>query len=108
MSNNQKMAAGSIVIFVALGLLYILVFRGYGEVSPKAYEFASAIYGACLTKNQTRLQKAAELIAADEELPDNERRILNSMIQTAQNGSWESAAANAKRLLKAQAKKVSP
>ena len=55
-------------IGVALGVLTIAVAtflwlgRGYGTVSPDAYQVAQALYSSCLAKSEVRLEAVESMI----------------------------------------------
>lgn len=82
--------------------------QGYGKVSPRAYEVSTALYGACLAKSDARLESIEGLLDEDAEAEDastvseDERRWLESMIRTARDGDWESAAKSARRMMEDQ------
>lgn len=103
-NNNSKikfMLAGFVVVAIAVGLWWMNT--GYGEVSPRSYQFSKALYSACQAKNDAHLAKAEEMLAKDaESLPANELRWLNSIVAMARDGNWESAAANARRMMEDQ------
>ena len=75
---------------------------GYGEVSSETYEYSKALYSACLNKNKDHLNKAEEMISSSEDLAAHERKWLVAIIQKAQEGSWESASNDARRMLEDQ------
>ena len=82
--------------------------QGYGKVSPRAYEVSTALYGACLAKSDARLESIEGLLDEGAETEDastvseDERRWLESMIRTARDGDWESAAKSARRMMEDQ------
>ena len=82
--------------------------QGYGKVSPRAYEVSTALYGACLAKSDARLESIENLLDEDADREDtpgvseNERRWLESMIRTARDGDWKSAANSARRMMEDQ------
>ena len=99
-------------IGVALGVLAIAVAtflwlgRGYGTVSPDAYQVAQALYSSCLAKSEVRLEAVEATIdgASDEplEITEKEQRWLMEIIADAKAGSWQSAAADARQMMEDQ------
>jgi hypothetical protein len=105
------MSKGKIVLpIVSLllvgGLIMFWSSRGYGKVSPDAYEVSKALYGACLAKNDSRLDSVEELCEEGTEhgleITDTERRWLKSMVDTARKGDWKSAAQSARQMMEDQ------
>lgn len=92
---------------IAVGLL-MFPGCGYGKVSYPTYQAATALYGACLAKSETRIEAVEELIATGneefdiEEISAEEHGWLAAVIQEARSGQWESAAAKAKRMMQDQ------
>ena len=80
--------------------------RGYGKVSPDAYEVSKALYGACLAKNEQRLQALDVLLDGDADgsftVSEAERKWLEAMIDTAKDGDWKAAAQSARRMMEDQ------
>ncbi len=104
---NRKRVWLTAAILVPVILLvagYSWINRGYGEVSPQAYQFSKAVYSACLNQNDEHLDKIANLMGGDEgaELSDTERRWLADMIARAESGDWKSAARKARRMMEDQ------
>jgi len=85
----------AIVLLVGIGI-YLSTGRGYGKVSDRSYKVATALYSACLSKSEARLEAVSKLIVDDESgeqpIPSHEREWLTSIIEQAQDGNWESAA----------------
>ena len=99
------LAVGLLIIIAAI---YLSSTRGYGKVSDRSYKIATALYGACLSKSEARLETIGQLISdasedsSDEPIPNRERAWLNSILQQAQDGDWESAAESCKRMMEDQ------
>ena len=99
-------------IGVALGVLAIAVAtflwlgRGYGTVSPDAYQVAQALYSSCLAKSEVRLEAVESTINdAGEQLLEitvKEQRWLKEIIADAKAGNWQSAAADARQMMEDQ------
>lgn len=101
MSNRQRTFLG----FATLaGIILVIGFwlnSGYGEVSSETYEFSKALYSACLNKNKDHLNKAEEMVSSSE-LTAHERKWLVAIIKKAQEGNWESASNDARRMMEDQ------
>lgn len=90
-----------------LALFFLLVVLplvgcGYGEVSPKTYEYATALYSICNLQDEARLKKFTEMLEeakTNGELPEKEADWLLDIVDRAQAGSWEQAAQMARRML---------
>jgi len=113
MKDSQNGSSVGKWVLLAIGLLvmvtigiYLSVGRGYGKVSDRSYKVATALYGACLSKNEARLEAVSKLIVddegADESIPSHEREWLTSIVEQAQDGNWESAAKSSKRMMEDQ------
>ena len=99
-------------IGVALGVLAIAVAtslwlgRGYGTVSPDAYQVAQALYSSCLAKSEVRLEAVESTIndAGEQplEITVKEQRWLKEIIADAKAGNWQSAAADARQMMEDQ------
>ena len=99
-------------IGVTLGVLTIAVAtflwlgRGYGTVSPDAYQVAQALYSSCLAKSEVRLEAVESTIndAGDPplEITAKEQRWLKAIIADAKAGNWQSAAAAAHQMMEDQ------
>ena len=80
--------------------------RGYGTVSPDAYQVAQALYSSCLAKSEVRLEAVESMIndAGEQplEITAKEQRWLKAMIADAKAGDWQSAAADARQMLEDQ------
>ncbi len=105
---NQSLLATILVVgvFVVTGVIYWCS-SGYGKVSGDAYEVAKALYSSCLSKSDERLDLVVELLEGEGdneplEITDRERRWLDSMIQKARSGDWETAANSARQMMEDQ------
>ena len=92
-------AAIVVVMFLWLG-------RGYGTVSPDAYQVAQALYSSCLAKSEVRLA-AVESTVNDSseqllEITAREQRWLKAIIADAKAGNWQSAATDARQMMEEQ------
>lgn len=109
-NSNANNSAGKWIV-LAIGLLVIIGIylssgRGYGKVSDRSYKVATALYSACLSKSEARLEKVSQLIGddkgTDEPIPSHERVWLTSIVEQAQDGDWASAAQASKRMMEDQ------
>ena len=55
--SGKQVYFGLAGIGLAILFCWILFLRGYGEVSQPTYDFALALYGACLAKSEARIDK---------------------------------------------------
>lgn len=109
-TNNSSSWRTVIGIVLVCGLVlvsYLSFNRGYGKVSYPTYQVATALYSACLSKSEARVDQIKSLLE-DEGNPqefdiasitDKERVWLSAIIRKAKSSDWESAAAEAKRML---------
>ena len=79
--------------------------RKYGDISPKAYEIAKALYSVCNRKDESGLDRITQL--ADEaatagEISEDEQGYLLEIVATARAGDWESAMADARTMMSDQ------
>ena len=102
--NRNVLIAVVAISAIVLAGGYWWMNSGYGEVSPKTYEFATALYGACQTQSEERLNRVEELLGSTEgqALPSNEHRWLKAIIERARKGNWPSAAKQARRMMEDQ------
>lgn len=104
MSKNQSTWLGLAVVAGSLLAIVVWANQGYGEVSPDTYEYSKALYSACLNKNKEHLSKVEALLASSENIPEDEREWLESIVARAQSDQWESASRDARRMLEDQVK----
>lgn len=98
---------GLIAVTAISGILvWCFASPGYGKVGYKTYQFATAIYGACLAKSTSRIETVEHLLQADCEGEDPiievERRWLMEIMDQAKNDQWDSAATKAKKMMNDQ------
>jgi len=89
---------------VVLGLLIFLT-RGYGEMSPKGYEYATALYSICNRKDEPRLTELEKLVTTSldqSELVEAEARWLLDIAKQARSGDWDAALSETRRLMEDQ------
>lgn len=75
---------------------------GYGEISPRAYEYAAALYSICNRRDEGRLEEFS--IRLNEarrtgQISDTEAQWLADIAGQAREGEWADASAEARRLL---------
>ncbi len=95
------------VIIVAAIVVILLMNRGYGKVSPKAYQLAKALYSTCLSKNEQRLDIVEAILheteqSSEDQVTPQERVWLDRIIRKARAGRWQSAANAARRMMEDQ------
>lgn len=80
--------------------------RGYGPVSPDAYQVAHALYSSCLAKSEVRLEAVESAVndSSDQplEITAKEQRWLKEIIADAKAGNWQSAAVDARQMMEDQ------
>src|SRR6056297_9230 len=98
--------AASTVALALLGLLgYWLSRPSYPPVSSAAYQCATPLYTICNQRASQRLPQIVEVVEqthAREALPSSERDWLLAIIETADAGDWQAAAAECRELLECQ------
>lgn len=83
--------------------------RGYGEISPTGYQYATALYAACNQKDSEKLNKLSALIdrsQVNEEISAEEGEWLFAIIEQGHGGQWESAADEVRQLMRDQVKGI--
>lgn len=68
--------------------------RDYGEISPRAYDYAMALFSACNQKKVDKVNEIGVLIEQDAQkgqLASRETRWLQAIITQASNGNWDRA-----------------
>ena len=63
-----------------------------------------ALYSACQSKNDERLNRIENLLSEASEMPENERRWVEAIIAQARNNDWKAAANDARRMMEDQVK----
>lgn len=80
---------------------------GYGEVSPAAYDIASALYSICNRRAGDKLEEINAMIDAahaSSELTEREASWLNAIVSDARDGDWALAAKKCRRIVADQVK----
>ncbi|TWU00286.1 hypothetical protein Pla108_12350 [Botrimarina colliarenosi] len=93
---------GVLAIVVAL---LVVAGCGYGEVSPKAYQFAKTLYGLCNRQTSEAIDPVAVQIGAAreaEEITQREADWLDAILNDARAGDWSAAQAAARRMMEDQ------
>lgn len=78
---------------------------GYPQVSPRTYDYATALYSICNQKDEARLDEFAKQFEADllaNELSQQEADWLGEIVAQARGGDWQQASAAARRILEDQ------
>ncbi len=96
-------------LFIAVGIFWAT--RGYGKISPNGYDYATALYGACLAKSEPRIARVAIMLEQEQSKPtgdpidrisQRERGWLEGIVQLARQDQWERAAKMARRMMEDQ------
>lgn len=96
---------GPLLIIALLAGSPLLNGCGYGEVTPRGYDYAKALYSICNRRDEARLEQFASLIEADlsdGEISEREGDWLNDIVAQAREGHWSEANAAVRRLLEDQ------
>ena len=94
--------AASLLAAIATVVLLTLNGCGYGQVSSTGYEYAKALYSLSNRQSADRVDAVqAQIDAAAEsgELPAQEAEWLLGICEQCRDGDWESAQANARRMM---------
>lgn len=105
MRSNQH--ATSLLAAFAAVLLLTLNGCGYGQVSSTGYQYAQALYSLSNRQSVDRIDAVqAQINAGVEsgELPAKEAAWLLDICEQCREGDWESAQANARRMMDDQVK----
>ncbi len=91
------------------GLFLLTIFLAgcnrYAEASPTCSQITVALFSVCNLRDEARLTTVAEQIAQASkagQLTEREANWLNSIVESARSGDWETAGAEARSLLDAQ------
>jgi hypothetical protein len=88
-----------VVLLLGLGLAGC---QRYGQVEPRTYEYAQALVAAASAQQEDRLAALKAKVMEDRELDDRGRGYLLSIVAVAEQGQWDAAAIEARRLMKEQ------
>jgi len=98
-----------VLLGIAILVIAVVSLKGcgsYSEVNRLTYEHAKALYAACNSKKDDRLEKCSAMIAEAEsaqEISGKEAGYLREIVSVAQDGQWEDAQAMARQLMTDQA-----
>jgi hypothetical protein len=109
MSTNQILGFKILGAVVLCSLVAYLSLRsnGYGEVSDKTYEIATAMYSVCNRQDTAKLTSIDQLVqrgTADSSITVEEATMLREILELAQAGDWQTATNDARRLMNDQVK----
>lgn len=109
-ASSRNVAIGLVAAVVLIGAIaWWLSQPSYGEISPKGYQFAMAIYSASNGKNKPKVEKISGMIdqsVAAEEISVEEADWLRGIVQKALDGDWESATAAVRVLMEEQTRQA--
>lgn len=91
-------------LLTAFTAIFILTLNGcgYGPISPTGYEYAQALYSLSNRQSSDRIDAVQAQIEAgmeSGELPTQEAEWLLDICELCREGDWESAQANARRMM---------
>lgn len=78
---------------------------GYGEISPKGYDYATALYSICNRRDESRLDEFIAMLSQDRqagEISEEEADWFAGIAAEARGGNWDEASASAREILLAQ------
>lgn len=79
---------------------------GYGEVSPVAYDYATALYAVSNRRAEDKLETISEQIKSAREIGDlsqQEAEWLEEILSDVRSGNWESAVKACRAMMEDQA-----
>ena len=78
---------------------------GYGDLSPTAYKYATALYSIANRRASTALSSVEHQIESsgrNEEISKQEAQWLREIVLLAQDGDWDAAAREARQMMEDQ------
>ena len=103
---NTKVASGVLVLVVLVGaLLYAFSGSKYGEIGPRGYEYATALYSCCNRRDKDQLQTIKQMIQEDQStqaISQQETTWLGEIVQSAESGKWTEASESVRQLMEDQ------
>ncbi len=100
---NSKVLQPAVAL--SLAIMLITTGCGYSDVSPRATEYAKAIYRITNLQKAEKIQSTRDQIKSDVDagkLSSREAELLYNILDKAEAGKWESAMKNARSLMEAQ------
>ena len=97
-SNLLQKLACAVVLTIVTGC-------GYGEVSPKTYEYTQALYSITNRQAAEKLgefEAKLDLARTTGELNESEVELLQGIAETAKGGDWKAAQQDCRGLMEAQ------
>lgn len=92
-------------VALCFALSFVVGCSGYPEVSPRTYEYATALYNVASRKAADRLEPLSEQIAASLELQEisrSEAKWLTAILEDASEGNWKEASKAARAMMEDQ------
>lgn len=102
-SRTPTLPLSSMSLLLA-GLIFVAG-CGYPRISPAAVELTKVIDTVCNLRSAAQIEPARGLVLEryqEGAVSEEERRLLETILNVAEKGQWESAAARCRRLLEAQ------
>ena len=111
-ASSRNITVGLVAaVMLICGIAWWLMQPSYGEISPKGYQYAMAIYSAANGKNKPKVERISSMIdqsVAAEEISAEEANWLRGIVQKALDGDWQSANAAVRVLMEEQARPAEP
>ncbi|MDA0835894.1 MAG: hypothetical protein O2955_17975 [Planctomycetota bacterium] len=105
MKTLDQISIRTTAIALLTGMLFLTSCQKYGEVSPRAYDIAKALYSICNRKDAARLSTVEKLVTdsvAEGALTDSESGYLMAIVEKARSDNWESAMSDARLMMSEQ------
>lgn len=103
---NSKLRQLTACLFIlSLALAVLQTGCGYGKVSPRATEYAQAIYTTANLQKSEKIEPLRKQIQADVDpgkLPISDAKILNELLDNAAEEKWGKAMGGTRKLLQDQ------
>lgn len=106
--NAMKAMGLTVFVLGVVGVAYYLSRPTYPKISPKAYEYATALYSASNQQATEKLDVLTQLIdrsRSEGEIDVKESRWLHAIIDQSRSGRWQKANAECRVLLECQVDK---
>lgn len=102
MNHNVRSPILAVILLIFLGAVPGC---GYGKISPKAYELATALHSIANRQDEKRLPIVADLVktaSEKKEISSQETGWLQDIISQCKNNNWSTATRMSRQMLKDQ------
>ena len=92
-------------VILLCGAVFSVGCNSYTEISPSAYQLATALYSACNLGDPTRLERISELnqeAFTNSQISQQEFDWIDQIVSQASAGQWKAATDDSRLLLEAQ------